>query len=411
LRAVEEAFRTLPERYLGAHPGFDVTYHIRLGDIGHTWEVRATTHGARVRKGVTTRDPDVTIGTDATTWMRLRLGELSGIEAFGQRKLYASGDVNLAVGFEGLFRLPNGREPLLRIHEHAVGRVKISTLTMGEGDDVLLIHGLGATKSSFFDTAAALSRHYRVHAIDLPGFGASSKPVTAPYSIPWLARTVLDLLDQLGIEHAHVAGNSMGGRIAIELGLMAPSRVGGLVLLSPAVAFVNARYRRLVSLIRPEIGFIPHKFTRGMIANQFWDLIADRDLVDPTVEDVVVHEFQSIYGSPGARYAFLRMARAIYLEEPFGSRGFYSRLATLDRPSLFVWGVSDPLIPVHLSRHVAEWLPDAEQIVLDGCGHVPQIEFPDQVNGLICRFLRDIDALGRGKPALRRPEAQAGEAA
>ena len=177
---MDAAFRTLPERYLGADPGFDATYHIKLGDIGHTWEVRATTHGARVRKGLTRREPDVVIGTDAATWLSLREGELSGIEAFSERKLYARGNLDLAVAFEGLFRLPNGREPLQRVHDVRVRRQRISTLTMGSGRDVLLVHGLGATKASFFDTAAALSRGYRVHAIDLPGFGSSSKPLTAP---------------------------------------------------------------------------------------------------------------------------------------------------------------------------------------------------------------------------------------
>ena len=53
LAAVEEAFRTLPDRYLGADPGFDATYHVKLRDLGHTWEVRCTSHGARVRKGAT----------------------------------------------------------------------------------------------------------------------------------------------------------------------------------------------------------------------------------------------------------------------------------------------------------------------------------------------------------------------
>ena len=51
LELVEDAFRTLPDRYLGAHPGFDVTYHVRLGDVGRTWEVRCTEHTARVRRG------------------------------------------------------------------------------------------------------------------------------------------------------------------------------------------------------------------------------------------------------------------------------------------------------------------------------------------------------------------------
>jgi len=81
-KEVQEAFRTLPSRYLGAEPGFDATYHVCLGDAGHTWEVRCTTHGARVRMGATRRRPDVTIGTDARTWLQLREGELSGIEAF-----------------------------------------------------------------------------------------------------------------------------------------------------------------------------------------------------------------------------------------------------------------------------------------------------------------------------------------
>src|ERR671928_2159404 len=172
--AVAEAFATLPARYLGAEPGFDATYHIRLGDIGRSWEVRCTPLGARVRAGASNRKPDVVIGTDAETWCALREGELSGIEAFSQRRLYARGDLDLAVGFEGLFRLPSGRPPLLRIHDVPAGRLRISTLTMGEGPDVVLLHGLGSAKSSFFDTAAALSRTHRVHAMDLPGFGGAS---------------------------------------------------------------------------------------------------------------------------------------------------------------------------------------------------------------------------------------------
>src|SRR3712207_503015 len=122
LGLVEEAFRTLPSRYLGAEPGFDATYHVRLGDVGHTWEIRCTSHGARVRMGATRRRPDVTIGTDAKTWCRLRQGELSGIDAFSQRLLWARGELDLALGFEGLFRLPNGRPPLLRIRDRSEER-------------------------------------------------------------------------------------------------------------------------------------------------------------------------------------------------------------------------------------------------------------------------------------------------
>jgi len=405
LALVEEAFRTLADRYLGAEAGFDATYHVRLGDVGHTWEIRCSEHGARVRKGVTSRRPDVVIGTDAATWLRLRHGDLSGVEAFSQRLLYARGDLDLAVGFEGLWRLPSGRPPLLRMHTVRIATppTRVSTLTMGEGPDVVLVHGLGGTKSSFFDTAAALSRQgYRVHAIDLPGFGGSSKPATAPYTARWFAETVVGVMDALGIERAHLVGNSMGGRVALEVGLREPDRVDGLVLLCPAVAFIKRGYHPVVRLARPELGMLPHRFARGMVARQFWSLFCDPDAVDPAVADVAVDEFQRIYASAGARFAFLSAARNIYLDKPYGRGGFYPRLSGLQAPALFVWGSHDPLIPPAFKRHVERWLPSAEQIVLDGCGHVPQVERPEQTNRLTMRFLARVDALGRPARQTRR---------
>ena len=395
---MEEAFRTLQERYLGAAPGFDATYQVRLGDIGHTWEVRCTTHGARVRKGATKREPDVVIGTDSDTWLALRQGELSGIEAFSQRLLYARGNLDLAVGFEGLFRLPDDRPPLLRMHEVRTKGARISTLTMGEGPDVLLLHGLGGAKSSFFDTAAGLSHRYRVHALDLPGFGSSCKPSTAPYSARYFADRVVEVMDALDIGRAHLVGNSMGGRVSIEVGLRHPNRVSGLALLCPAVAFIKRGYHPIVRMLRPELGLLPHKFTRGMVENMFWSLFCDPDAIDPSMADIVVEEFQRIYGSRGARLAFLSAARNIYLDKPFGRGGFYPRLSELAAPSLFVWGTHDNLIPAQFKRHVERWLPRAEQIVLENCGHVPQVERAEQVNGLLERFFSRVEALGDAPP-------------
>jgi pimeloyl-ACP methyl ester carboxylesterase len=383
---VEAAFRTLPDRYLGADRTFDATYQVKLGDLGHTWEVRCTTHGARVRKGATRREPDVTIATDAATWLALRQGELSGIDAFEQRRLSVRGNLDHAVAFEGLFRLPGGRPPLLQIHEVPVGRYRISTLTMGHGPDVLLLHGLGGTRASFFETAAALSARYRVHAPDLPGFGSSSKPARAPYNARWYSETMLGLLDALEIRCAHVVGNSMGGRVAIEMALTAPERVRALGLLCPAVAWVKRGFHPLVRLLRPEFGLLPHGFSRRAVASQFWSMFYDRDLIDPEVGGLMVDEFRRIYHSPGARLAFLASARNIYLEAPYGRRGFYPRLAELSRPALFIWGTHDRLVPAAFGRHVRRWLPRAEQVTIQSCGHVPQVERPTEINEMLMSF-------------------------
>jgi pimeloyl-ACP methyl ester carboxylesterase len=407
LARVEAAFRSLPDRYLGAEPDFDSTLHLRLGDIGHTWEIRCTSHAARVRKGVTRRKPDVTISTDAATWLRLRQGELSGIEAFRRRLLSVRGNLDHAVGFEGLFRLPNGRPPLLQIHDVRVGRHRVSTLTMGTGPDVLLIHGLGGTRASLFETAADLSPSYRVHAIDLPGFGSSSKPATGFYNARWFADIVLGVLDELGIGRTYIVGNSMGGRVGIEVALEAPERVGALALLCPGVAFVRRGLHPIVRALRPELGMLPHSFHRALIASQFWGMFHDRDRIDPDVGDLMVEEFRRIYASRGARYAFLASARNIYLEAPFGPHGFYPRLAGLEPRALFVWGSHDPLIPATLGRHVREWLPSAEQVIMD-CGHVPQVERPEETHRLLLDFFTRAQDAGSGRAA--RP-ARGAEAA
>jgi pimeloyl-ACP methyl ester carboxylesterase len=330
----------------------------------------------------------VTISTDSTTWMRLRAGELSGVDAFRRRLLTARGNLDHAIAFEGLFRLPNGRPPLLHIDDVAVGRHRVSTLTMGpeDGHPVLLVHGLGGTRASMFDTASALSHRYRVHAIDLPGFGSSSKPAVGGYNARWFSQILLGLMDELALEQAHVVGNSMGGRIALEMGLTAPDRISALGLLCPAVAWVKRGLHPLVRLLRPEFGRLPHTFTRSMVAAQFWATLHDRDAVDPAVAEVIVDEFRRIYHDGGARYAFLSSARNIYLDRPFGRGGFYPRLAELEPPALFVWGSHDSLVPCAFRHHVHRWLPSAQQVTLQNCGHIPQVERPEETAELLSGF-------------------------
>jgi pimeloyl-ACP methyl ester carboxylesterase len=199
----------------------------------------------------------------------------------------------------------------------------------------------------------------------------------------------------------------MGGRVALEIALQHPERVRSVAALCPAVAFVKRDFHPLVKLLRPELGLLPHKLRRGMVERRLWSLFCDPDALDPSVADVVVDEFQRIYGSAGARVAFYASARNIYLDRPFGRGGFYPRLSALEPPALFVWGTHDKLIPPGFRRHVAEALPGAEQIVLDGCGHVPQVERPEQTAGMLRRLFDRAEALGGGGRRFARDERRA----
>jgi pimeloyl-ACP methyl ester carboxylesterase/putative sterol carrier protein len=398
LREVEAEFASLPERYLGGEEGRQATVEVRLSDLGRSWQVELQGHRCKVRTSPR-GEPDAIVGTDSATWLELREGRLSGLDAFRQRSLWARGDLDVAVGFEGLFRLPDDRPPLLRLHDVRVRGARISCLTAGHGPRrAILIHGLGGAKSSFFETVAALSPDHTVHAIDLPGFGASSKPL-ASYDPAFFAAHVLRLMDALAIDRADLVGNSLGGRVALEVGLRAPSRVRSLSLLAPSMAFRRGRgLAPLVRVLRPELAVLPPVFGPRQVRDGFWRMVAHPDRVDPSIADLAADEFFRAHRTRGGRVAFYAAARQIYLEAPHGPSGFWSRLELLRPPALFVWGEEDRLVPVGFSRHVEAALPAAAQVVLPACGHVPQIELPERTHELVRSFIAGA-AASAGEPA------------
>jgi pimeloyl-ACP methyl ester carboxylesterase len=127
--------------------------------------------------------------------------------------------------------------------------------------------------------------------------------------------------------------------------------------------------------------------------------IAPRPIVDRVVRSVVpgandgwaaagVDEFLRAYLNPRGRAAFYAAARSIYLEEPHGKNGFWTRLGALEGESLFVWGKRDRVVPIKFARHVEDVLPAARHVELD-CGHVPQVERPAETHRAVRSFLNE----------------------
>jgi pimeloyl-ACP methyl ester carboxylesterase len=330
-------------------------------------------------------EPDSLLSADAATWRRMATDLREGMRAFGARRLRIRRNLHLGVGFLAATSgsTEPGRLSFVRLRSPTAG--SLSAVCAGRGDTVLCLHGLGGTKASFLPTVAALADSYRVVAIDLPGFGESDKPIGAPYNAPWFARVAVEALDALGVERAHLVGNSMGGRVAIEAGLAHAERVNGLALLSPALAWLrDRRWLPLVRLARPELGLLQvaprpvvERVVRRVLPSNMNDWVA-----------VGLDEFLRSYLTPRGRAAFYAAARSIYLDEPHGDDGFWTRLAQLAPDSLFVWGRKDTLVPIAFMRHVERVLPAARHLELD-CGHVPQLERPRATHAAIKDFLRD----------------------
>ena len=333
-------------------------------------------------------EADAVLSADPASWRRIATDVRGGMEAFRSGRLTIRNSLHLGVGFLAATSSDRGpgRLRFETLHTRRAGAISI--LSAGSAEETLIcVHGLGGTKASFLPTVAALSDTYRVVALDLPGFGESDKPLAAPYDAPWFARALLETMDALGLERAHLAGNSMGGRAVIEAGLLGRERVRGLVLLSPALAWLrDRRWAPVVRALRPELGLLqmtPRPMVEGIVrrlipaANDGWAAAG-------------VDEFLRSYLTPRGRAAFYAAARNIYLDEPHGESGFWTRLRELRCDSLFVWGRYDTLVPIGFKRHVERELPGARHLELD-CGHVPQVERPRETHRAMREFLGAVE--------------------
>jgi pimeloyl-ACP methyl ester carboxylesterase len=365
---------------------------IRVEDGGEAHDVVLEDQKARLESPRGT--PDAVLSADADTWREIAEDLRGGMAAFRKGRLKIRRDLHLGVGFLAATALPQA-EGRLRIRQVDTVAGGLSTIEAGTGEPVLLLHGLGATKASFLPTIDALAANYRTIGVDLPGFGDSAKPLFGAYDPPFFARSMTALLDALELDSAHVVGNSMGGRVALELGLSHADRVKRLVLLAPSMAWLKSRpWAPYLRLVPTQLGIFQP---------------APRALVEMIVKQFVpgsdtgwtaagVDEFMRSYLTPLGRAAFYAAARNIYLEEPRGRDGLWTRLGSLKPDALFVWGRKDNVVPIGFARHVRDELPAATHLELD-CGHVPQLERPRDTHDAMTRFL----ASGRlaGSPAGR----------
>jgi pimeloyl-ACP methyl ester carboxylesterase len=195
----------------------------------------------------------------------------------------------------------------------------------------------------------------------------------------------VDLLDRLGIERAHLVGNSLGGRVALEVGMRSPERVRRLGLLAPSLAWRRDRpWAGVLRLVRPELGLVqlaPERVTEAVV----------RRLI-PGSDDgwaaAGCDEFLRAYKTPRGRAAFYAAARQIYLEEPDGDDGFWPRLRTLE-PKRCSCGASATGSCRSASRvHVSDAVPGARHRELD-CGHVPQLERPRETHRALTEFFAE----------------------
>nr|AFX59903.1 hydrolase [Rhodococcus wratislaviensis] len=382
----------LPERVRDgvlAHRPVSVVFD--LVGLGR-WVVRTRFGTVSVDTRIPAR-PTATITADPAAVVPLLAGQYSLVEAFLTGGLRVRGSMAAVLALGGILSPAADLPVRARVREAAVFGVRTAYLDAGApgGSSVVLLHGLGATSASMLPVLADLVAEHRVLAPDLPGFGSSAAP-NWDYDPVQLQRWLRAFLDTVAAPASAVIGHSLGGRVALELALREPETVRALVLLCPALAAgrrrpLTALARRIpADLARLPLA-VPQRLLRDGTRGAYRTLFADPDRVARHWFDAAADEWEITLRDPAHRRALWSATLGLYLDEPFGDRGVWSRLPQLAVPTLCVWGADDPLVPARFADHLTVTAPQVRSVILPDCGHLPQFEWPEATGALIDDFL------------------------
>ncbi|MED5431051.1 MAG: alpha/beta fold hydrolase [Pseudomonadota bacterium] len=232
---------------------------------------------------------------------------------------------------------------------------------------VLLIHGFGADASNWVRFAGNLEEEFYFVVPDLPGHGDTTRDLGLDYTMEAQAKRLLTLMNALQLDQFHVAGNSMGGAITLEMARQAPRRVLTMGLVDSAgLTRQTPEFKALLqgSNSNPLIPHSRDEFQTTLewamedppyMPEFFVDVMGQRKADNATVAEDI---FRQLGTDPGMN-----------LENS-------DVLATLDEPTLVMWGKEDRLLGVDNVPVFLERLPRARSVILDGIGHLPMTEAP-----------------------------------
>jgi 2-hydroxy-6-oxonona-2,4-dienedioate hydrolase len=270
------------------------------------------------------------------------------------------------------------------------GRYRTRAVCAGSGEPLLLLHGTGGHLENYARNIEALSHHFHVIAIDMLWHGYTDTVDFSEDVLPPMVDHVVDVLDALGIDAAHVEGQSLGGWVAGRLAVAHPDRVQRLVLTTPMGFDTDAPIRADVDWMAIRDGNL-HTLSDPSHANVRRRL--ERIVADPSsVTDEAVAVRQKIY-----QRAEVNSVQARLMSAYLGGDAVKQHLMRLEdirqltMPTLVYWGAAN-MLPESVGRWLAETLPQGQFHCAQRAGHWAQYESADEHNRVVIDFLRGATA-------------------
>lgn len=278
------------------------------------------------------------------------------------------------------------------VHWVKAGDVDIAYQEAGprNGPAVLFIPGTAAWSETWRPAMTALAAHgYRAIAIDLPPFGYSQRPGNGDYSTVAQAQRIVGALDALGVRQTMLVGHSVGARATVEAAMSVPERVASLVLVDAALGLQSSEAPSSVvrgALDTPPLrnALIASTATNPWLTRYFLAQFTSR-------HEVLTPETVARYSRPfvqrGTTAAFGRWADSFILQDRPPASAVAANYRRLTMPALVLWGRTDAVTPLAQGQYLSGLLPNVRLSVLDGVGHIPQLESPAQFNNALLAYL------------------------
>ena len=258
------------------------------------------------------------------------------------------------------------------------GGIETSYLAAGAGETVVMLHGSGpgvSATANWQHNIGTLSQRFRVLAPDIVGFGGTERPDDVVYSLRGWTDHIWAFLDAHGIEKTAIVGNSLGGRIALQMATDCPDRITKMVLMgAPGVGMTLTDGLAALRAYEPS-----HDAMRDLLRNYL--------AVDPTMitDELVAIRYEASIAD-GAYEAY----RAMFLDPRHAGSELgitEDEVRAIATSTLLVHGREDKVVPVQVSVTMLGLLPNADLHVFSSCGHWTQIERADEFSALVSDYL------------------------
>ncbi|MFT4022471.1 MAG: alpha/beta hydrolase [Flavihumibacter sp.] len=243
---------------------------------------------------------------------------------------------------------------------------KFRYIEEGEGEPLVLLHGLFGALSNFRDLIEYFRNHYKVVVPMLPLFDLDILHT----SVSGLEKFVHKFIEAKDLRNIHLLGNSLGGHVALVHVLKHPERIRSLILTGSSGLFENG-----MGDTYPKRG--DYEYIKNKTELTFYDpKMATKELVD------------EVYGITTSR---LKVIKIIALAKSAIRNNLGEELSQIKQPTLLVWGNNDTITPPFVGREFNKLIPNSELYFIDHCGHAPMMEVPDEFNRILHKFLTKLN--------------------